>query len=128
MEDQEKDIPDPEQQSEIDKKPVDLKQLAMDLYENKVFTDRHLLSSGNDYLIPSVFMPVALGAFSGKTQEEIKAEVGMIYEYYSEAGPRGINGYPCFFSFRILSPEDTEKMFKYYDDYSKIKEAFAKME
>jgi len=32
--------------------------------------------------------------------------IGVIYEYISKAGPRSINGYPCFFSFRILNKAD----------------------
>jgi len=32
--------------------------------------------------------------------------LGVIYEYYSEAGPRCCNGYPCFFSCHIINKAD----------------------
>jgi hypothetical protein len=34
------------------------------------------------------------------------ADVGVIYEHYEKAGPRGVNGYPMFMSMRILHRED----------------------
>lgn len=37
------------------------------------------------------------------------SDLGVIYEEYSKAGPRSINGYPCFFSFRVLSRNDWER-------------------
>ena len=37
------------------------------------------------------------------------ADLGCIYEEYSKAGPRSINGYPCFFSFHVLSKNDWER-------------------
>ena len=37
------------------------------------------------------------------------ADLGIIYEDYSKAGPRSVNGYPCFSSFRILSRNDWER-------------------
>lgn len=122
---------EPEQQSEMDEKkeevkPIDLKQLAMDLYENKIFTDMHLGDQG--HMLGMVFMPIVLGAFSDLSKEEVEERVGMIYEYYDKAGPRGINGFPCFVSFRILSPQQKVKMLEFYEQYKKLKEAFSNME
>jgi hypothetical protein len=37
------------------------------------------------------------------------ADLAVIYEYNSKAGPRGINGYPIFWSFQILSRSDWER-------------------
>lgn len=37
------------------------------------------------------------------------SNLGCIYEYYSEQSPRSINGYPSFFSFRLLSHGDWER-------------------
>jgi len=110
------------------KSEKDLKQIAMDLYENKIFSDRHLMQANQTHMIGSVFMPIMLGAFKDLTEEELKERVGMVYEYYDQAGPRGINGFPCFFSLRVLSPKETEKMFMYFEEYKKVKEAFANME
>jgi len=48
--------------------------------------------------------------------------IGMIYEYISEAGPRSINGNPIFYSLKILSKTDCDKMFEYYNQYKEIRE------
>jgi len=117
-----------ENQQPVENTEKDLKQIAMDLYEGKIFTDRHLLMDRQEHMLPSVFMPIMLGAFSSKSEEELKNTIGMIYEYYSEAGPRSINGFPIFFSLKVLSPKETEKMFLYFEEYKKMKEAFSKME
>jgi hypothetical protein len=48
--------------------------------------------------------------------------IGLIYEYISNAGPMGINGKPIFMSCRFLTKEDTTKMFEYFDKYKEIRE------
>lgn len=119
---------DYDDQKPPEEKSVDLKKLAVDLYENRIFTDRHLIMDNQAHLLTSVFMPIMFGAFSGKTQEDLKNEIGMIYEYYDKAGPRSINGYPMFLSLRVITPKETEKMLLYYEEYKKMKEAFSNME
>lgn len=47
----------------------------------------------------------------GFTQARFQT-LGVIYEYIREAGPRGINGLPCFFSFRMLNQEDWARAHK----------------
>lgn len=39
------------------------------------------------------------------TEDEAQL-VGALYEDFSKAGPRSINGYPFFFSFKILHKDD----------------------
>lgn len=41
-----------------------------------------------------------------KAHVEWTRDVGILYENYSEAMPRGVNGYPMFMSFRILHKDD----------------------
>ena len=41
--------------------------------------------------------------------EQFSSSVGCIWEDISKAGPRGINGYPNFFSFHIMSKPDWER-------------------
>ncbi len=55
-------------------------------------------------------------------QEEYLKSIGFIYEFLSQAMPRGINGGPMFMSARFLNREDSEKMFKYYEQYKEIRE------
>ena len=82
-----------------------LTQLAKDIATNLVFTSDHIRREEWDNILGMVFMSIVLGAFSDYT-EEARKDIGMIYEYYDKAGPRSINGYPTFFSFRILNVKD----------------------
>lgn len=46
-----------------------------------------------------------LGGFS----QGRMSDLGVIYEEYGKAGPRAVNGYPIFWSFRILNRSDWER-------------------
>ena len=52
--------------------------------------------------------------------------IGMLYESYDKAGPRSINGFPMFFSCKIVSSEDTKKFWDMYVKYSEMRENFEK--
>jgi hypothetical protein len=52
--------------------------------------------------------------------------VGMIYEIFSAASPTGINGYPIFYSCKIVSKEDTTKFLVMYEKYKNMREEFEK--
>ena len=84
------------------KTPEEIKKIAMDIHLNLIFTDRHV-ENPND--LGMVFMPLVFGL--PMTDEEVK-EIGMIYEYMSKAGPRSVNGYPCFGSLAFLNHADTK--------------------
>jgi len=100
----------------------ELKKLAIDVVDGKVFTDRHLVEH-QKHMIGQVFMPIGLGAFSKKTKEEIY-EIGMVYEYYSKAGPSTVNGLPVFFSLVVLNKEETDEMIKQHGIYTALKKEF----
>lgn len=111
-----------------------LKQLAMDIVDNKVFTDRHI-KEHDMRLLPSIFMVIALGGAkttSAIIQRTYKNYYGMIYEYYDKCGPRVINGYPIFFSHRLLDGLDAYKTLqfvqKYEDGKKKMMEDYKKNE
>lgn len=104
----------------IQKENSELKQLAQDIYDQKVFTSAHVRVNKD---LPMIFMPIALGAFKDWEKDDMQ-DIGVIYEFYSEAGPRGVNGYPCFTSFKILDKFDTDKMWDYHAKYHMLKEAF----
>ena len=95
----------------------ELKQIAMDLYQGKIFTDRHLSKSEDAFL---VFTVLSLGGFSEFSDEDLE-DIGLMFEYLDKAGPRSINGYPMFLSLRLLNQHDTKIVF---DFYKKIKESF----
>ena len=80
----------------------EIKQLAVDIFENRVF-GTWCMHRNDACFVGSVFLPIALGAEVGKDVEHV-------YEYLSEAGTMGINGYPTFFSCRLLRKVDWEKL------------------
>jgi|ERR1043166_2333163 hypothetical protein len=85
----------------------ELNTLVRDFVAGRVFTNAHVR---DPHLLGTIFMPLGLGAFSGVPPEKL-ATVGMIYEYMDRAGPRSINGYPMFLSFRVLSVGDASRLF-----------------
>ena len=93
----------------------DLKQLAMDIANGKVFTSNQIK---NESLLASVFMPLAL-----MNDEQIhalhKAPPHMLYEYMDKAVPMSVNGMPIFGSVRFLNKTEYDKMIKFYKDYEK---------
>lgn len=92
-----------------------LKQTAMDIYNGHIFTDSMVTTPS---LLGAVFMPLI---FADKDLlKEIQEIVGMIYEYYSKAGPRSINGMPIFMSMCILDKYDAEKVIVYHDEYKNM--------
>ena len=100
--------------------PEDLKQIALDLYAGKIFTDRHLDRPED---APMVFMPIAF--MDEKQREEIiKMKPAMIFEYMDKSLPRSVNGYPIFGSFQMLSRKETKTVTKMYKE---IKEAVDKV-
>ena len=104
----------------VKKTKEELRQLAVDIADGKVYTNRHL---PNPEMVNSVFLLIGLGGLHQHHKDDIDS-IGLIYEYLSEAGPRSINGQPQFFSLRLLDKEDTELMFQYYNKYLKTKQEF----
>jgi|SRR5690606_3312148 len=62
-------------------------------------------------LIPMVFLPVGLGAFSNYPKSYVE-NIGALWEYCHKAGPRSINGMPIFMSCRVLHKNDAQIMIK----------------
>lgn len=98
----------------------ELKQIAMDLVDGKIFS---ILQLKNPSDVDMVFMPIALGAFSELTKEQIE-DIGLIYEYLDKAGPRAVNGNPCFMSFQYLSREPSMKVLELAKKYKELKANF----
>lgn len=55
-------------------------------------------------MLASVFMPLALGGLEGIDWDEL----GNVIEDLSKAGPMAVNGYPMFFSCRLIHIKDWE--------------------
>ena len=83
--------------------PQELSTFIEDMINNKIFCLHHIREEEMLRMGSMVFMPIAFGA---KFSPEEEQNIGTIYEYWDQAGPRSINGYPCFFSMRVLHKDD----------------------
>jgi hypothetical protein len=50
------------------------------------------------------------------------SDIGIVYEYLSEAGPMAINGKPTFLSMKLMNKEDSKKLWEFYEQYKEIRE------
>ena len=101
----------------------ELKQLAIDALEDRVFTSIHLERDGNIEMLRQVFLPLALGALREMTEDRVD-KINLIYEYISKAGPHSINGYPMFFTMNILFEDDAKIFWEYLKSYDEMKKQF----
>lgn len=89
----------------------ELQALALDIFKNNVFTNKHILPNDQG-LVQLIFMPLSV-----MTKDQLKdlldEKPEMFYEYYHKAGPSGINGYPVFTSFHFLNQDESVKLNKY---------------
>ena len=81
-----------------------LSKLAKDIVQGVVFSSDAVQKADAD-LLPSIFMPLALGATKGMSDAEIGA-IGLFYAPMDSAFGRAINGYPCFGSVGWLCKRD----------------------
>lgn len=98
----------------------ELKQLAVDTAEGKVFFDMQVKDPRDLY---AVFLPLA---FAGEKYLEslIAQKVCYMYEYLSEAGPMAVNGMPTFMTVRFLDGEDYEKFREHLIKYVEMRKSF----
>jgi hypothetical protein len=88
---------------------AELREFVLGVCDDKVFTSAHLQQrEGGLDLLRMVFLPLALGAMKEAPEAHIK-DVGLMWEWMREAGPRSINGYPMFFSVRFMHQLDWER-------------------
>lgn len=92
----------------VSKTDEEIKKLSVDLIENKIFASWMILPE-DKRLLTSIFM--LLGFLDDKNIKELKDQkIFSFYEYISEAGERGVNGYPSFMSVKFLDEPDTRKV------------------
>ena len=84
----------------------ELRQLVLDICDNKVFTDRHCRTADE------VAMCFPILSFMQRCDRKFLAAnpPGLIWEYYERASARSVNGLPMFFSCHFLSPSDQVKL------------------
>lgn len=95
----------------------ELKDLAMAMRAGTVFSSDHIPPHGRN-MLGSVFMPLLLGGRNIQRSIAIH-NFTLFYENLSEAGPRSINGMPCFFSVRMLKEKDHKRLYAKMDQIEK---------
>lgn len=83
----------------------DLAKFVADFIEGRIFTSAQIRDPD---LTANIFMPIAFGAFAGMTRDDAE-QIGCVWEYLDQAGPTAINGYPIFFSCRLMRMEDWQE-------------------
>jgi len=123
----------------------ELKTIAKDLYNQKIFSSANI-PPHSKHLLNSIFMVMMfispkidwkddsrmnklihiflshLEEDYTKRYDEYINDIGFLYESMDKAAPRGINGFPMFFSCGILNKKDTERMFVFYEKYKELQE------
>lgn len=102
----------------------DINALAEEIYRGAVFTSNQIRKEDLG-MLPVIFIPIAL-AGPEMIEKLRKEDMGMIYEHFSEAGPRSVNGYPSFLSLHIVSQEDADKVWKKFELIKKAVEVVTK--
>lgn len=103
----------------IPKTKEELNQIALDIVEGKIFTSCQVKDFA---LVKSVFMPLMF-LKSEDVEELIQEECELFYEYLSEAGSHGINGYPTFMSAQYLVKDEVEYVNAKIAEFRKTREA-----
>lgn len=94
-----------------------LRKFIQDYLAGAIFTSADLREHDQrpeSMTLGTVFMPLLLGVFSDYRPEGLR-DIGVVYEYWSQALPRSINGYPIFASCRFLHRLDWARAAKVID-------------
>jgi hypothetical protein len=91
-----------------------LREFVMGLCDGRIFSSMQIPMVDWESSLHLVFMPLAFGVTKDMSEEDI-SQIGGVWEWLSEAGPRSINGYPSFFSCRFLHKDDLEIARKAYE-------------
>lgn len=105
------------------------RKLSMDIADGQVFGSWDIRPEDRESTRPMVFMCLALGGLDITESQLIadprfpKNELTPVafYEYYDKAGPRSINGYPCFFSHHVLLGDDIKRVLKLANKFEAAK-------
>lgn len=101
----------------------ELRQLAVDIIDGKVFTSDMIRETDLSRSLTFVFFPLLF--LEQKDKDELIADNAVVfYEYYDKAGLRGMNGYPIFMSFAYLTRDESNRCNVFFEEYLKIKETF----
>lgn len=74
-----------------------LTQFVLNVCDSEIFTSNQVDEHTN---LSMVFMVLAL------MPEPLPEDTVLVWEYLSKAGPRSVNGYPCFWSCHFMNKAD----------------------
>jgi hypothetical protein len=82
----------------------ELRQFVIDVLGDRIFTSNHV-PTDDKRALGMVFLPIAFGVFKDASRADLE-QIGGLWEYISEAGPKSFNGLPQFFSVRMMHVDD----------------------
>jgi len=97
---------------------ADLRQLAVDYVEGKIFTSAHV-QGHNESVLLSIFIVLLLGVPAAWVQN-----AGLLFEYMDKRGPVTCNGWPTFFSVQKITNHDMNAFNVYVAEYREMKKKF----
>ena len=100
-------------------KTKEIRQLAMDICEGKVFGTWNLAENDRS-LAGVIFFPLSIM----EEKDMPEKEVAHVYEYWDKADTYGINDMPMFLSCHFIFKEDQELLQKLIDIYLSRKKDF----
>ena len=100
------------------KTDAELETLAWDIIGGKVFGSWDIK---NPDMLRMSFMVLAF--MEATHMDEIKQnDIAHVYEYMDKAGPRSVNGMPCFFSASYLNKADALKLLMRCQEIAELRE------
>ena len=95
-----------------------IKELALNLYKNEIFTSLQVREQ-DVHLLSSIFMPLIF--MDDLTRKALILNGAYcFYAEMKEAAPRLVNGYPMFFSMLYLDQNDTKRMLVKYEEIKEV--------
>lgn len=106
------------------KTDAELKQLAIDVYHGKVFTNLEIVTGELKSLLGTVFMPIGLGALEQTREWPEERRPVLVYEYMHKANTVSVNGYPTFVTANFLNRGEMERLSDFYIEYKNLQDGF----
>ncbi len=101
------------------KKSQELKQLALDYVENKIFGSWDIPKTEKSNIIGMVFLPIMF-----IEKKDIPKGLCHVYAYLKDAGPRSINGYPIFWSCSFLNKKEFQEFIQHVNKILEYRKKF----
>jgi hypothetical protein len=98
---------------------LDLKQLAVDIVDGKVFGS-WMIPEADQHLLAAIFLPFAFKDAKGKLPEDVWG----VYEYRDKAKKLGVREYPAFISCKLLTRQDCLVLNPLMERYAAFKTDF----